>query len=138
MSILGIFIQSTNGLPVYKEAWSPKIQTINEGDEILISGFMSAISQFANSFKQEIGYIRFLPQEFKDARGVDSILVDLKEYLVITFVDPYQFHDMVKVKLNWIYDKVLAKYKNELEYGKTIKLTQADKRSIILLIIIQT
>ncbi|MHA1231428.1 MAG: hypothetical protein ACTSPQ_12340 [Candidatus Helarchaeota archaeon] len=126
MSILGIFIQSTNGLPVYKEAWSPKIQTINEGDEILISGFMSAISQFANSFKQEIGYIRFLPQEFKDARGVDSILVDLKEYLVITFVDPYQFHDMVKVKLNWIYDKVLAKYKNELEYGKTIKLTQAD------------
>ncbi|MHA1270339.1 MAG: hypothetical protein ACTSPY_11170 [Candidatus Helarchaeota archaeon] len=127
MAILGIFIQSKNGIPVYKEAWSSKIQALKEGDEILISGFMSAISQFANTFKQEIGYIRFLPQEFANDKGVDSILVNLNEFLAITFVDPYQFHDMVKIKLDWIYRRVLFGYKEYLSYGKTIKLTDEDE-----------
>ncbi|MHA1830209.1 MAG: hypothetical protein ACTSWR_01600 [Candidatus Helarchaeota archaeon] len=127
MAILGIFIQSKNGIPVYKETWSPKIKALDEGDELLISGFMSAISQFANTFKQDIAYIRFIPLEFANDKGIDSILVDLKEYLVFVFVDPYQFHDMVKIKLDIIYNHVLSKYKKNLSYGKTIKLSQDDR-----------
>ncbi|MBD3227332.1 MAG: hypothetical protein GF329_04015 [Candidatus Lokiarchaeota archaeon] len=125
MAILGVFIQSENGIPIYKEAWSPKIKDLNRGDELLISGFMSAIRQFASSFNQEIGYIRFLPLdlEFKDDIGVDSILVDINQYLAITFVDPFQFHDMTAIKLRWIYNKILSKYKDNISYGKTVNLT---------------
>ena len=126
MAILGVFIQSASGIPIYKEAWSPKIQALNEGNELLISGFMSAISQFASTFKQEIGYIRFLPIEYFEDIGVDSILVEIGDFLAITFVDPYQFHDMVKIKLNWIYNNVLLKYKKTVSIGKTVKLDRIE------------
>lgn len=127
MAILGIFIQSETGIPLYKKAWSPKIQNLEEGDELLISGFMSAISQFAKSFKQEIGYIRFLPLEFAGDRGVDSILVDLGKFLAIVFVDPFQFHEIIKVKLEWIYHRMLEKYDKHLNFGRTIKLDPSEE-----------
>jgi hypothetical protein len=127
MAILGIFIQSETGIPVYKKAWDEKIHNLEEGDELLISGFMSAISQFAKSFKQEIGYIRFLPIEFAGDRGVDSILVDLGRFLAIVFVSPFQFHEMVKLKLDWIYSKILKKYDKNLNFGRTIKLEPSEE-----------
>jgi len=127
MAILGIFIQSSNGLPIFKESWSSKIELLDEVDELLISGFMSAICQFANTFKKEIGYIRFISTEYQDKLGVDSILVNINEILATAFVDPYQFHDMVKLKIKWIYDKVLSKYKENLKWGRTIQLTKEEK-----------
>jgi len=131
LAILGISIQSHTGIPLYLESWSEKLRAFREGNPILIAGFLSALSSFANNYRQEIGYIRFLPTDFPDdVYGLDGIYSFIGEYMILCFTDPYQFHKMVHYKLQWIYNKILFKYEHMIRVGKVPNIPEVEKQFI--------
>ncbi len=131
MGILGIAIQSHTGIPLYLESWSEKLRAFHEGNPILISGFLSALSSFASNYRQEIGYIRFLPMDFRDdPYGIDGIYSFIGEYMILVFTDPYQFHKAVHLKMQWIYSKVLSRYESMIKIGKVPHLEEDEMQFI--------
>ncbi|MHA1268525.1 MAG: hypothetical protein ACTSPY_01940 [Candidatus Helarchaeota archaeon] len=129
MAILGLLIQSRSGLPIFFSSWSDKIDMIKKTDRELISGFFSALFSFVDSFDKKLGYVRFLDNAM-EIFGIDAVCVELGNYLFLSFVDSYQFHELVKYKIRWIYNLILKKYENYIEKGKTIKLT-SDEENLI-------
>lgn len=132
MAILGIAIQSTTGIPLYLETWSEKLRGFREGSPILISGFLAAVSSFANNFKQSISYIRLHPQDYaEDIFGLDAIYSFVgNSYMVLLFTDPYQFHEVVKFKIDWLYGRVLAQYEEGIRIGKVPHLLDEELKFI--------
>lgn len=122
MAILGIAIQSTTGIPLYLQTWSDKLSGFREGSPILISGFLSAVSSFANNFKQNIDFIRLHPMDVADPFGVDAVYSFIGTYMILCFVDPFQFHEIVKFKIDWIYNKILFRYEEMIRIGKVPQL----------------
>lgn len=130
MAILGIAIQSNTGIPLYLQTWSEKLTGFTEGNPILISGFLSAVSSFANNFKQKISYIRLFPSEHDDPFGVNAVYSFIGAYMILCFVDPYQFREMVNFKLDWIYSKVLSRYEDMIRVGKVPQLSDEELQFI--------
>jgi hypothetical protein len=130
MAILGIAIQSTTGIPIYLQTWSDKLRGFREGSPILISGFLSAVSSFANNFKQNISFIRLNPNDIDDPFGVNAVYSFIGTYMILVFVDPYQFRDMVQYKIDWLYMKVFAKYEEDIRLGRVPQLTEAEHKYI--------
>ncbi len=131
MGILGIAIQSVTGIPLYLESWSEKLRAFREGNPILISGFLSALSSFANNYRQDIGYIRFIPRDFpEESYGIDGLYSFIGEYMILVFSDPFQFHKQVHYKMQWIYSKILFKYEEMIRVGKVPDLPEEEKQFI--------
>jgi hypothetical protein len=131
MAILGIAIQSKTGIPLFLDAWSEKLSAFHEGNPILIAGFLSALHTFASNYKQEISYIRFRPTEFPDdPYGIDGVYSFIGEYMVLCFTDPYQFHQMVHYKIQWIYSKVLFRYEQMIRVGKVPHISDEEHQFI--------
>ncbi|NVM55909.1 MAG: hypothetical protein HWN66_19570 [Candidatus Helarchaeota archaeon] len=131
MAVLGIAIQSQTGIPLFLDSWSDKLVAFHEGSPILISGFLAALSSFASSYKQDISYIRLRPVDYHDDPfGIDGVYSFIGKYMILIFTDPYQFHEMVNYKIQWIYNKVLFRYENMLKVGKVPNLTK-DERTFI-------
>ncbi|MBD3230767.1 MAG: hypothetical protein GF329_21490 [Candidatus Lokiarchaeota archaeon] len=106
MAILGLLIQTKTGIPVYFSTWSDKIEKLKTIDTGLITGFFSAIFSFTDSFHKKLGYIRLLDSPM-EIYGVDTVCLEVENYLFLCFVDSYQFHELVKYKLKWIYNIIL-------------------------------
>lgn len=128
MAILGISIQSNTGIPLILDSWSEKLAAFREGEgtPILICGFLSALSSFAKSYRQKISYIRLNPVDFNDPYGIDGVYSFIGEYMVLCFTDPFQFHKMVDLKIQWIYSKVLTKYEQMIKTGRVPTLTEEE------------
>jgi hypothetical protein len=126
MGIIGISIQSNTGIPLFLDAWSDKLAAFREGTPILICGFLSALSSFAKSYHQNIAYIRLNPVDFSDPYGIDGVYTFIGEYMILCFTDPYQFHKMVGLKVQWIYSKVLAKYEQMIKVGRVPSLAEEE------------
>jgi hypothetical protein len=127
MAIIGISVQSNTGIPLMLDAWSDKLAAFRgEGTPILICGFLSALSSFAKSYRQNIDYIRLNPVDFNDPYGIDGVYSFIGEYMVLCFTDPYQFHKMVNLKIQWIYSKVLIKYEQMIRTGRVPTLTEEE------------
>ncbi|MHA1253313.1 MAG: hypothetical protein ACTSRP_25255 [Candidatus Helarchaeota archaeon] len=129
MAVLGILVQTTGGFPIYFSSWSDKIDILKKVDTELITGFFSAIFSFTESFHKRLGYIRLLETPM-EIYGVDAICVEFGIYLFLCFVDSYQYHELVKYKINWIYEIVLKKYEDEISKGKVVKLTSEEIKLI--------
>ncbi len=129
MAILGLLIQNKNGLPIFFSGWSDKIKTIKSLDTGLITGFFSALFSFTDSFNKKLSYIRFLETSM-DIYGIDTICIEIDDYLFLCFVDSYQFHELVKYKIKWIYNIVFKRYTSQIEKGLTIKLTESEIKLI--------
>ena len=131
MTILGIAVQSTTGIPLYLETWSEKLSGFREGSPILISGFLAAVSSFANNFKQNISYIRLHPQDYQgDIFGIYAVYSFIGAYMILIFADPFQFHEMVSNKIAWLYGKVLAQYEEGIRIGKVPHLSDEEHQFI--------
>jgi len=125
MAILGLLIQTKIGLPIYFEIWSEKIRVLKSTDTELVSGFFSALLMFSDSMNKKIGYIRLLdgPMEIY---GVDTVFIEIGSFLMMCFVDSYQFHELTKMKLNWIYTLILKKYESDMKSGAALKLNDTE------------
>ncbi|MHA1267047.1 MAG: hypothetical protein ACTSRS_17545 [Candidatus Helarchaeota archaeon] len=130
MAILGIAIQSTTGIPLYLQTWSEKLSGFQEGSPILISGFLSAVSSFANNFKQNISFIRLSPSDYDDPFGIDAVYSFIGAYMILVFMDPYQFREKVQYKIDWLYAKVFAKYEEGIRLGRVPQLNEAEHNFI--------
>lgn len=130
MVILGISIQSHTGIPLILDSWSEKLRSFKEGNPILICGFLAALSSFANSYRQNISYIRLNPVDFNDPYGIDAMYTFIGEYMILCFTDPYQFHRAVDVKIQWIYSKVLSKYEEMIRTGRVPILEEEEHEFI--------
>lgn len=126
MGIIGISIQSNTGIPLILDSWSEKLAAFREGTPILICGFLSALSSFTKSYRQNISYIRLNPVDFNDPYGIDAVYTFIGEYMILCFTDPYQFHRMVNLKVQWIYSKVLMKFEQMIKVGRVPTLSEEE------------
>ena len=124
MGILGIIIQTEFGLPLFMEMFDPKLDKFQQMDSTLTSGFMTAINLFAKQYEVDLGYIKLLKEA--DIYGINLIAIKMGEYLILCFVEPYLFNEIVKEKIGWIYEHVLRKYEPDIKVGKTPRLTDEE------------
>lgn len=128
MAIIGIAIQSRTGIPLFVHSWSDRLSAFRDGNPILIAGFLSAMSSFASNFKQEFSYIRFHPTDFpEDTFGIDGVYSFIGEYMILVFSDPYQFHEMINYKIEWIYGKILSRYEEMLRIGRVPEIADEER-----------
>lgn len=125
MGVLGIIIQTEFGVPLYIEMFDKKLEKFQQVDMTLTAGFMTAINMFTKQYEMDFGHIK-LRQGAKDVYGVNLIATKKGEYLILCFVEPFVYHEVVREKLGWIYDRVLRKYESALKTGKN-PLTDEDK-----------
>jgi hypothetical protein len=125
MGILGIIIQTEFGLPLYVEIFDPKLEKFQQIDSTLTAGFMTAINLFAKQYEVDIGYIKMLKNA--DIYGINLIAIKRGEYLILCFVEPFLFHEIVKEKIGWIYEGVLEKYEPDILAGRIPSLTDEEK-----------
>ena len=126
MGVLGIIIQTEFGLPVYIEMFDPKLEKFQEMDTTLTTGFITAMTMFAKQYDMNIGHIKMRKEE-GDLYGVDMIAIKKGIYLILCFVEPYVYHEIIKEKIGWIYDRVLQQYEEDAERGKVPKLADEEK-----------
>jgi len=125
MGILGIIIQTEFGLPLYMEMFDPKLEKFQQMDSTLTSGFMTAITMFAKQYDVDLGYIKILKEN--DIYGTNLIATKIGEYLILCFVEPYLFHEVVKEKIGWIYENILQQYEPQIKAGKIPHLNDEEK-----------
>ena len=125
MGILGIIIQTEFGLPLFMEMFDPKLDKFQQMDSTLTSGFMTAINMFAKQYEVDLGYIKLLKEA--DIYGTNLIAIKMGEYLILCFVEPYLFHEIVKEKIGWIYERILQKYEPDIKMGKIPHLADEEK-----------
>ncbi|HUX98499.1 MAG TPA: hypothetical protein VMV49_02980 [Candidatus Deferrimicrobium sp.] len=128
MGVLGIIIQTEFGLPVYSEMFHSKLESFQMMDTSLTSGFITAMTMFAKQYNMSIGHIKLLKDVTEpDIYGVNMIAIKKGEYLILCFVEPYIYHEIVKEKIGWIYDRVLLQYEDDVRAGKVPTLTDEEK-----------
>jgi len=125
MGILGIIIQTEFGLPLFMEMFDPKLAKFQQMDSTLTSGFMTAINMFAKQYEVDLGYIKLLKET--DIYGINLIAIKMGEYLILCFVEPYLFHEVVREKIGWIYERILQKYEPDIKAGKIPHITDEEK-----------
>ena len=136
MGILGIRIQTKNGLPIYTETWSEKLEGFESADQMLQAGFMTAILSFAKNLKNKVGFIRFLPEQDEDSEhlhqsyGIDAMISLRKEIIFILFLEPYIFKKHIELKIDWIYEMIVKNYENQIEKGERIEFTNQEEKLI--------
>lgn len=126
MAVLGLLIQTKAGMPIYFLTWSEKVEKLKKIDTELVSGFFSALFSFTDSFHKTLAYLRLLDSPM-EIFGVDVVCSEMKDYLILAFVDSYQFHELVKYKIKWIYNLILRKYEEDVSNNITIKLTPEEE-----------
>ncbi|MHA1265237.1 MAG: hypothetical protein ACTSRS_08405 [Candidatus Helarchaeota archaeon] len=128
MGVLGIIIQTEFGLPIHFEFFGKQLEEIFTGtiDMSLTAGFITAINMFTKQYGMKFGHIK-LHQSDKDIYGINMIATKLGEFLILCFVEPYVYHDIVREKLGWIYERVLKKYEPTIKSGKVPTLTDEEK-----------
>ncbi len=131
MAILGIAIQSNTGIPLFIQTWSEKLTAFREGNPILIAGFLSALNSFANNYRQEIGYIHFIPKDYpNDPYGIEGMYSFIGEFMFLVFTDPYQFQEGIHTKMRWIYSKVLFRYEHLIRVGRVPVIKEEEDQFI--------
>lgn len=130
MGILGLVIQRTNGIPILSKTWTDKMLSFNQMDSMLIAGFMSAITSFANSFEQDIDFIQLSPKNDPDSNGISALLNYFSEVMLICFTEPYLFLDKVNMKLRLIYEHLIERKLKCLTSGNVFTLTNEEETFI--------
>ena len=134
MGILGLAVQRTNGIPIILKTWTDKLLSFNQIDPMLIAGFMSAITSFANSFEQNIDFIQLspkaLPMDDLNNNGVRAVLNYFSEVMLICFTEPYLFLNKVNLKLELIYKHLLEVKLGDLSAGNMFTLTNEEEAFI--------
>ncbi len=125
MGVLGIIIQTEFGLPLFVEMFDPKLEKFQQVDMTLTTGFITAINMFTKQYEMNFGHIK-LHQTTRDLYGLNMIATKKGEYLILCFVEPYIYHEIIREKIGWIYDRVLKKYESSIKSG-TNPLTDEDK-----------
>lgn len=126
MGVLGIIIQTEFGLPLYHEMFDPTLAKFEQIDTSLTSGFITAINMFTKQYEMTFGHIK-LHQDTKDIYGVNMIATKMGQFLILCFVEPYIYHDVVREKIGWIYDRILKHYEPDIQAGKVPALTDEEK-----------
>ncbi|MHA1650647.1 MAG: hypothetical protein ACTSYB_10680 [Candidatus Helarchaeota archaeon] len=126
MGVLGIIIQTEFGLPIHTEMFDPKLIKFEQMDTSLTSGFITALTMFAKEYDMELGHIKFR-QDVSDIYGVNMIIQKKGIYLILCFVEPYVYHEVVKEKIDWIYERILQKYEKTVANGQMIHLKDDEK-----------
>lgn len=126
MGVLGIIIQTEFGLPLYIEMFDPKLAMFQEMDTSLTAGFITALMSFAGEYGVELGHIKFRQSE-SDIYGLNMIIIKAGIFTVICFVESFIYHEVVKEKIGWIYERVLRKYEDPVSKGRVEKLTDEEK-----------
>ncbi len=126
MGVLGIIIQTEFGLPIHTEMFDPKLIKFEQMDTSLTSGFITALTMFAKEYDMELGHIKFR-QDVSDIYGVNMIIQKKGIYLILCFVEPYVYHEVVKEKIEWIYERILQKYEKTVANGQMIQLKDSEK-----------
>lgn len=125
MGVLGIIIQTEFGLPVHVEIFDPKLEKFQQIDMSLTSGFITAINMFTKQYGMKFGHIKLLQND--DIYGINLIATKLGEFLILCFVEPYLYHEIVREKISWIYERVLQKYERDVKAGKVPHLADEEK-----------
>ncbi|MFX1299029.1 MAG: hypothetical protein ACFFD2_29745 [Promethearchaeota archaeon] len=132
MGVLGIIIQTEFGLPLYIEMFDPKLEKFQQMDMSLTAGFITAINMFTKQYDMTLGHIK-LHKNKEDVYGVNLIATKMGEYLILCFVDPFTYHEIVREKIGWIYSRVLQKGSNitperlRFDFSHTANLTDEEK-----------
>ncbi len=134
MGILGLAVQRMNGIPIILKTWTDKLLSFNQIDPMLIAGFMSAITSFANSFEQNIDFIQLspkaLPKDDLNNNGIRAVLNYFSEVMLICFTEPYLFLNKVNLKLELIYKHLLEEKLRDLSAGNIFTLTNEEEAFI--------
>lgn len=142
MGILGLRIITSAGIPIFNKAWSGKLAGFESEDQSLQAGFMTAILSFAKSMRHEVGFIRFYSLEENEEKlpdidlermyyGIDaSISLRDDEILFILFLKPYIFKSAIELKIGWIYENIIKKYKQKIEKGEKVKFSDEENKYI--------
>jgi hypothetical protein len=142
MGILGLRIISSSGIPIFNKVWSEKLAGFESEDQSLQAGFMTAILSFAKSMRHEVGFIRFYSLEENEEKstnidlermyyGIDA-LISLRddEILFILFLEPYIFKSAIELKIGWIYEYIIKKYKHNIKKGENLKFSDEENKNI--------
>ena len=129
--ILGLIVQSESALPIYHEIFSDKIIEFSKEkvDNLLTSGFLSAIITFAGEYNQDIDFIRFRSRKDKKI-FFNALIGKIEKLTFICFTEPYVFSNEVFRKIKWIYEYNFKKYITDLKKNKIPKITNDDKEYI--------
>jgi len=130
MGILGLVIERSNGIPILSKTWTDKLLSFNQMDSMLIAGFMSAITSFANSFEQNIDFIQLSPKNDPNSNGISAVLNYFSEVMLICFTEPYLFLNKVNMKLRLIYDHLIHRKLKNLTAGNIFTFTQEEETFI--------
>ena len=130
MGILGLVIQRNNGIPILSKTWTDKLVSFNQMDSMLIAGFMSAITSFANSFEQNIDFIQLSPKNDPDSNGISAVLNYFSEVMLICFAEPYLFLNKVNMKLQLIHEHLIERKLKGLISGNVFTLTNEEETFI--------
>jgi len=125
MGVLGIIIQTEFGLPLYIEMFDQRLEKFQQVDMTLTTGFITAINMFTKQYEMDFGHIKLHPHA-QDVYGINMIATKRGEYLILCFVEPFMFHEVVREKIGWIYERVLKQYEGVIKSGKN-PLTDEDK-----------
>ncbi|MFX1297667.1 MAG: hypothetical protein ACFFD2_22815 [Promethearchaeota archaeon] len=127
MGILGLTIQQTSGMPIISKTWTDKLASFDKIDPILTAGFMSAITNFADSFEQNIDFIQLSPKVDSNSNGISAVLNYFSEVIMICFTEPYLFLDKVNLKLRWIHENLIDNKMEALRKGDVFNLTEEEE-----------
>lgn len=130
MGILGLVVQRTNGIPIISKTWTDKLLSFDRTDSMLIAGFMSAITSFANSFEQNIDFIQLSPKTEPNNNGISAVLNYFAEVMLICFTEPYLFLNKVNLKLQLLYKHLIEGRLGSLAAGNVFTLTPDEERFI--------
>jgi hypothetical protein len=130
MGILGLVIQRTNGIPIISKTWTDKLLSFDRTDSMLIAGFMSAITSFANSFEQNIDFIQLSPKSDPGSNGISAVLNYFSEVMLICFTEPYLFLNKVNLKLQLIYKYLIEGRLKDLAAGNVFTLAKDEEAFI--------
>lgn len=130
MGILGLVIQRMNGIPIISKTWTDKLLSFDRTDSMLTAGFMSAITSFANSFEQNIDFIKLTPKNDPNSNGFSAVLNYFSEVMLICFTEPYLFLNKVNLKLQLIYKYLIEERLTDLTAGNVFTLTMDEEAFI--------
>jgi hypothetical protein len=117
MGVLGIIVQTEFGLPLYIDMFNQnKLAKFQQMDTSLTSGFITAMTSFAREYDLELGHVKFRQQNVTDDfdYGINMISMKKGVFLILCFVEPFVYHEVVKEKIEWIYERILKGYEEQV------------------------
>ncbi|MHA1357449.1 MAG: hypothetical protein ACTSQI_21120 [Candidatus Helarchaeota archaeon] len=127
--VLGVIIQTDFGLPLYIEMFDQKLVKFQQMDTSLTAGFITAMTSFAGEYDLEIGHVKFRQKNVTDEYDYGVNLISMKKgiYLILCFVEPFVYHEVVKEKIEWIYDRILKVYEEKVKNKQINVLSDEEK-----------